>query len=771
MVGERTRCTALGVFVALLLSTSLAGCHRETVMQVQEQVATQTPAICSEPSQVELTALAANRSVMLQRGGKAAPGIVNCPSFGGDKAPLIAVAFVDYTSPLAQGAAEMLHSFARTYGDQAKVHICMYPIPSDGAGSDAWGRTLAQSAATGALAAFVQGRFFEYDDALRSLGQPQGNSLEQAAEKAGLDLAQWKNDAASEMVSSMLEDQAALARALGVAFSPALFLNGQMLPVAARPQQVLAAAEEQLWVLAGEKMLDQPPERQRNYLASKFAGRNDKAFKQLVLERKTPGELAIAPSAGEQTAPAGEKERRMRELREKRADRGSARRDGSHTERPGTRGERKVRKPANGRKDRNRKQGHRHAAHAQPERDFKPIILRSDDIARLPTEAKGVAACPSSGSDGAKVTMLAFLDYSSTANKTALETLDRLGANPEVRTIICLAPGADDEAALATALALGAAHKQGKFDSYSALLAGQTEFGADKLASLAVEAGLDKGQYEADMASPELKKEIQRQSTLAAWLGADGMPYLFINGRGISGGGPFDAIKTVFDTNMGYGERMARGGTAPEVMHAALSRSSLKGLYMKYVIWGLTPEDPDPHPVYGLRMPTNGKLEIGDSPRNGSGDKLVIFEFSDFECPHCSKVPPVLDAVLEKLKGEASVVFKHYPLSFHRNAQLAAEASMAAHAQGRFWEYSDLLFANQKNLGRDALENYARQVGLNMEQFTADLDSHKYKMAVEADLHLGSAIGVSGTPTLFVNGRKFTGTRTEEAIISFGLGR
>lgn len=121
---------------------------------------------------------------------------------------------------------------------------------------------------------------------------------------------------------------------------------------------------------------------------------------------------------------------------------------------------------------------------------------------------------------------------------------------------------------------------------------------------------------------------------------------------------------------------------------------------------------------------------------------------------------PLFDEVITILgKDKASVVFKHFPLSFHKHAQLAAEASMAAHVQGKFWEYAALLFANQQKLDRVDLESYASQLSLDMRRFKEALDTGLFKERVKEDMTLCQKAGVQGTPTIFVNGRKYEGPR------------
>jgi protein-disulfide isomerase len=119
------------------------------------------------------------------------------------------------------------------------------------------------------------------------------------------------------------------------------------------------------------------------------------------------------------------------------------------------------------------------------------------------------------------------------------------------------------------------------------------------------------------------------------------------------------------------------------------------------------------------------------------------------------------------------IEFRHYPLPFHQQAPLAHEASAEAHAQGKFWEYHDLLFANQRALARENLEQYAQQVGLNMARFRAALDNHTHAAAIEADKNAITRAGARiGTPTFFINGKMLSGAQPFEqfkAVIDAAL--
>jgi protein-disulfide isomerase len=144
-----------------------------------------------------------------------------------------------------------------------------------------------------------------------------------------------------------------------------------------------------------------------------------------------------------------------------------------------------------------------------------------------------------------------------------------------------------------------------------------------------------------------------------------------------------------------------------------------------------------------------------DAPAFGpEGAKVTVVEFSDFECPFCSRAADVTKQVKAKYSDKVRFVFRQFPLSFHKSAQGAAEASLAANAQGKFWEFHDKMFENQKKLDKDSLTDYAKQSGLNVADFKAAVESNKYADQVKADMKLGESVAVNGTPTLFINGKR-----------------
>ncbi|MFO7566997.1 MAG: thioredoxin domain-containing protein [Enhygromyxa sp.] len=161
------------------------------------------------------------------------------------------------------------------------------------------------------------------------------------------------------------------------------------------------------------------------------------------------------------------------------------------------------------------------------------------------------------------------------------------------------------------------------------------------------------------------------------------------------------------------------------------------------------------------------KIAAGDVPSYGPADaQVTVVEFSDFQCPYCSLAANAVNELKDKYGDRVRFVFRQYPLGFHEQAHLAAQASLAAHAQGKFWEFHDKLFANQKALGRAELEQYAEEIGLDMAQFRKALDEGTYKATVDADMELGGEVFVSGTPTMFINGARVANATDVESISS-----
>ena len=165
-------------------------------------------------------------------------------------------------------------------------------------------------------------------------------------------------------------------------------------------------------------------------------------------------------------------------------------------------------------------------------------------------------------------------------------------------------------------------------------------------------------------------------------------------------------------------------------------------------------------PCFGNSEPDLPPIDLTGSPWTGNKSAPVtIVEFTDFECPFCASVQPTLKQLLEQYPDQIRLVFKNYPLGFHRNARKAHLAAMCAEEQGKFWPYRYHLFGNQRALKKEDLLRYAESFGLGMEPFERCLEEEKYSGLLQKDYEQGLLLGVRGTPTFFVNGTYFSGAQ------------
>ncbi|MEE2790363.1 MAG: DsbA family protein [Acidobacteriota bacterium] len=147
-----------------------------------------------------------------------------------------------------------------------------------------------------------------------------------------------------------------------------------------------------------------------------------------------------------------------------------------------------------------------------------------------------------------------------------------------------------------------------------------------------------------------------------------------------------------------------------------------------------------------------------NDPAFGSRNATVeIVEFSDFQCPFCQRLNGTLEQLKADYGDDVRLVFKDYPLPNHAQAFKAAEAGNCAHEQGKFWELHDVMFSNQSELEVADLKRHAGELGLDQASFDTCLDSGRFAASVSADLRLGQGVGVSSTPTVFINGRAVMG--------------
>jgi len=191
-----------------------------------------------------------------------------------------------------------------------------------------------------------------------------------------------------------------------------------------------------------------------------------------------------------------------------------------------------------------------------------------------------------------------------------------------------------------------------------------------------------------------------------------------------------------------------------------LNRLSLRVVQIENAMARRTqpPGGPDPNKIHTVAI-------AGAQAKGPETAPITIVEFSDFQCPFCRRVEPTLKQIEDAYKGQVRIVWKHLPLSFHKEAAGAALAAEAAAKQGKFWEFHDRLFADQTKLGPEDLNQHAKDLSLDMKRFETDLqNSGEEKKRIDADVAEATALGIKGTPGFFINGRFVEGAQPYEVF-------
>jgi protein-disulfide isomerase len=368
----------------------------------------------------------------------------------------------------------------------------------------------------------------------------------------------------------------------------------------------------------------------------------------------------------------------------------------------------------------------------------------------LPAHAPSLGA----GKD-ALVTLVEFSEfqcpYCGRLHQSLKALLDRYPG--ELRVVFRHQPLAFHKGALPAARAAQAAHRQGRFREMAELLfEARAELGDPELPfALASRLGLDMKRFEADLGSPEVETAIQADVAEAERFGVRGVPTSFVNGRKLSGAQPLETLAAKVEEELARARRAGGRGDA---------------LYRRLTACGLTgkpPEAPRPSPPPRKALPGDQekvRVELGNSYWIGGPEARVeIVVFSDLACPFCGRLAATLRELLDHFGPKVRIHFKHLPLPMHPRALPAAEALMAAGAQGKFWAMHDRLFESTRNLEAEDLERHAQELGLDLSRFRAELEAGTYRAEIEVDLAQAKALQVHGTPTTFVNGWRVNGAQ------------
>jgi protein-disulfide isomerase len=374
---------------------------------------------------------------------------------------------------------------------------------------------------------------------------------------------------------------------------------------------------------------------------------------------------------------------------------------------------------------------------AAPSAQAAKVPLRSDDPVRGPARAK--------------VSVVVFSEFQCPFCSKVEPTLKQLQeAFPkDVRIVWKHLPLAFHPNAIPAAKAVEAARAQGKFwQMHDKLFTNQQRLSDAFYGEAAKEIGLDPKRFQRDLAAEGAAKRIGEDQQLAATMGTTGTPTLFVNCRKVVGAQPFESLKPIVEDEIKKADALAAKGV------------KLDGSFYDRICADNVAAAP-PAQVAAAPTPRTGvavAIRRDDPARGDPRAPVTVVEFSDFQCPFCSRALPAVSELEKTFGKDVRVVWKHLPLSFHPNAMPAALAAEAARAQGKFWQMHDKLFAQQQALSPAVYEQSASELELDLGKFRAALQASETRARVDADLEAARQAGVTGTPTFVVNGEVVVGS-------------
>ncbi len=406
------------------------------------------------------------------------------------------------------------------------------------------------------------------------------------------------------------------------------------------------------------------------------------------------------------------------------------------------------------------------AAEAGPALDEGALsnLLEEDEAVRIRVPVTD--AQPSRGPESAPVTIVVFSDFQCPFCSRVVPTIERiLESYPaKVRFVWRNNPLPFHQRAYpAASLAMAAFDAGGDelFWTYHDLLfQNQRDLSDANLRMWASSSLSEQVIQQALNTNPEPR--IQADQDLARQIGARGTPNFFINGRQLTGAQPYEAFAAVIDEELQFVAQLRNTGLPQGEVYARLMRDARTDPPPPAPRPGRPARrEPDPAAVYNLPL-------SGNEPSRGPADALVtIVEFSDFQCPFCSRVEPTLDEILQRYPQDVRVVWMNNPLPFHQNAMPAAELAAEAHRQGgdaMFWAAHQAIFRDQRNLERPALLQIAQQLQMNVQEVIRALDTRRHQAMIEGQQDTARRLGASGTPSFFINGRNLRGAQPAAAF-------
>ncbi|MFV8749198.1 DsbA family protein [Nannocystaceae bacterium ST9] len=369
---------------------------------------------------------------------------------------------------------------------------------------------------------------------------------------------------------------------------------------------------------------------------------------------------------------------------------------------------------------------------------------------------------------GALVTIVEYSDFQCPYCKRLNDTLIQVAeAYPDdVRIVFKHFPLPMHKQAQPASEAVLAAQAQGKgWEMHDKIWENNRDLSNEALIEIAKQIGVaDVAKFQADLEGHTFAGRIKADMDQGKKFAVRSTPSFFINGKPQRGAMNFDRLKQLIEEEKTFAQSLIDAGVKREELYARILKAAKTER-------AAPPQDPNQKPQQRPGEPdpaVNYAIPIGEGrPIKGKPEALVtIVEWSDFECPYCSKVNPTLKQIETDYPDKVRVVFRQQPLPMHKNAPAAAKAALAANRQGKFWEMHDKLFAaaGQKQLGPDvaAYEGFATELGLDVAKFKTDFADPALDVMIKEDQQVAMQFGGGGTPSFFINGRPLSGARPYE---------
>ncbi len=389
-----------------------------------------------------------------------------------------------------------------------------------------------------------------------------------------------------------------------------------------------------------------------------------------------------------------------------------------------------------------------HQSAVAPPPAAKPVEAEDKSVWKIPF----LDDDPVRGPKDALVTIVEFADFQCPFCKRVEATLKEVADNygKDVRFVwkdnpLPFHPRAKPAASLAR-FAYKQKGNSAVWDVHDELFASNPKLEDEDLKRIAEKAGVNWSGAKAASDSNRFAAKIDASIDFASDVQARGTPSFFINGVRLSGAQPFDAFKAAIDEQLAKARATVARGVPREKLYDELMKD------------GKLPPPPE-----GKSIPAP---DASDPARGSANAKVVIQEFADFQCPFCKRVQITLLTLEKDYGNQIKVVWRHLPLPFHQNAQLAAEAAQEVFAQkgnAAFWAFHDKIYNSDKDglasTDRSNLERLASEAGVNMAAFKAALDTNKHQAKITADANMANQAGIAGTPAFVINGYYLSGAQ------------